>query len=107
MQTVEIYAHETIGKYNHFSVTAARLTETLRILSPPEILTRCADLTRLQQELTDTNEHFCHIMECIGATVLDTSYIGELQRAIDTSVLACDALRTELLVHRNALPIVA
>jgi hypothetical protein len=105
MQTVEMYAREKIEKYQHFNATTALLIEEIPLLSPSELQNRCADLVLLQRELTDNNDFLCHTLEWVGPDILNTSYIGELQRAIDKSVLASASLYTELLAYRDHLPI--
>jgi len=42
-------------------------------------------------------------MEFMGSTILDTSYVGEFQRALDKSIVTCDSLHAELTLYRNTL----
>jgi hypothetical protein len=103
MQTTEMYFNDTTEKYRYFNEAASLLTRDIPSLSAIEIERRCTGLTTLQRELTDNNDQLCLIMESMGSEILDTSYIGELQRAIDKSVIASDSLRAELLLYRNNL----
>ena len=104
MHTVERFFNDTIAKYSSFTAAATLLTQEMAALTPTEIQTRCATLTTLQQEMTDTSHQLCFIMESMGPDILDNAYTGALQRAIDKSVLACAPLQAEIIVYRNALP---
>lgn len=104
VHTVEQFFNETIAKYSCFTAAAALLTVEMASLTPTQIQTRCAALTSLQQEMTDTSHQLCFIMESMGPKILDIAYTGALQRAIDKSVLVCAPLQAEMIVYRNALP---
>jgi len=101
MQTMALYFNETIEKYRQLQQAADLLTTALPGLSPAEINSRCEHLTALQRVITADNDRLCQLMEEIGPEILDTAEVGEYQRAMDTSILACDSLRQEIFLHRQ------
>ena len=103
MLNVELYFNETISRYNLFKQAAVHLLQEVRLLSPEEIHGRCKRLTEMHRELMENKEQLFTIIEFVGPGILDTAYIGEFQRALDTSVAACDALYQEILVYRDNL----
>ncbi len=100
MQSVEMYFNKTINKFRRLKQDTFLLIDDIPLLSPIEIDNRCNALTTLQQEITDDNDQLCLLMEDIGPDILETSYIGEYQRAMDKSIHACDSLRLEMRLHR-------
>lgn len=103
MQTVEMYFNDTIEKYSLFKQAAVSLIQEIPSLSPELISNRCDDLTAMHHELTVNKEQFFIIMEFMGPGILETSHIGEFQRALDKSILACDNLYAKILVYKNEL----
>lgn len=103
MQTVEMFFNDTIEMHRHFKKVVSLLIQEVPLLSPIEIQSRCAALIPLQRELTDCSDQFCLIIGGMGPDILETPYIGELQRGIDKSVIACDALHAEILLYRTGL----
>lgn len=103
MQTVEMCFNDTIAKYSLFKQAATLLIEEIPSLTPEAIHLRCADLRTLQQELTDNKDYLFDLMEFMGPGILDTAYIGEFQRALNTSILSCDALYAEILSCQDNL----
>lgn len=101
MQTVAIYLTDTIKKYLQFQQATDRLRAALPGLSPGEINSRCQHLTTLQRAITADNDQLCLLMEEVGPEILDTAEVGEYQRAMDRSILACESLRQEILLHRQ------
>ncbi len=103
MQTVEMYFNDTITKYSLFKQAASLLIQEVSSLTPIEIQHRCAELSTLRQDLSENSDQLFILMEFMGRGILDTSYVGEFQRALDTSILTCDSLYAEILVYKNAL----
>jgi len=105
VQTLEMVFTDTITKYSYFTEAASLLTQEIPSLTPIEIQNRCITLMTLQREMTATSNQLCLIMESMGPEILDTSYAGALQRAIDKSVFVCAPLSAEILVYRDKLHI--
>jgi len=105
VQTIEMFFNDTIAKYSDFTEAASLLTQEIPSLTPIEIQNRCTTLMTLQRAMTATSNQLCLIMESMGPEILDTSYAGALQRAIDKSVFACAPLNAEILVYRDKLHI--
>jgi hypothetical protein len=103
MQTIETYFNDTIAKYNCFKQAAALLIEEIPSLTPEDLLRRCEYLNTLQKEATKNKEQFFIIMEFTGPGILDTSFMGEFQRILDKSILACDILYEKILHYKEAL----
>lgn len=103
MQSVEMYFNDMIAKHNLFRQTASLLIQEAFALTPNDIQQRCEALSTMRKELTEDNEQLSIRMEFLGPGILNTSYIGEFQRALDKSILTCDSLYAELLVYKNEL----
>ena len=103
MQTVEMYFNDAIEKYSLFKEAAVSLIQEITSLPPEVIYHRCEDLTAMHQELTENKEQFFIVMEFLGPGILNTSHIGEFQRALDKSIHACDTLYAKILVYKNEL----
>lgn len=103
MQSIEMYFNDIIEKYSLFKLTATSLIQEIHSLKPGDIYQRCQDLSAAQKELTENKEQFFIIMEFMGPGLLDTSSIGEFQRVLDNSILACDTLYTEILTYKHNL----
>ncbi len=103
MQTVEMYFNEKIEEYRRFKQDTFTLIEDIRLLSPIELGNRCDALATQKQEIIHDHAHLCLIMEDIGPEILNTSYIGEYQRALDKSILACDMLQAEIHSYKNRM----
>ncbi len=101
MQTVETYFNDTIEKYRQLKQTADLLIQSIPLLSPIEIENRCNELHLVQKEIYKDHSRLCLIMEGIGPEILNTSYIGEYQRAMDRAILACDTLQAELCFYQD------
>ena len=107
MQTVEMYFNEKIEQYRQLKNDTFILIEDIPLLSPVELGNRCDALSTQQQKIVHDHEHLCLVMEDIGPEILNTSYIGEYQRALDKSILAYDILQTEIYSYRNKLQALA
>lgn len=103
MQTIEIYFADAIEKHGLFKEAAASLIQEISSLTPGAIDRRCKELTGLNQELLADKNHLCALMEFIGPGILDTSYVGEFQRALDKSIAVCDELYKEIHIYRQNL----
>jgi hypothetical protein len=103
MQTVEMYFNEKIEKYRQLKQDTFILIEDIPLLSPIELGNRCDALSTQQREIIQDHEHLCLIMEDIGPEILNTAYIGEYQRALDKSILACDILHAEIHSYKNRM----
>ena len=103
MQTVEMYFTEKIEEYRQLKQDTCSLIEDIPLLSPLELGNRCDALAMQQREIIHDHEHICLIMEEIGPEILNTSYIGEYQRALDKSILACDMLQVEIHSYKNRM----
>ncbi len=103
MQSVEMYFNDMIAKHNLFKQTASLLIQEVPSLTPNDINHRCESLSTLRKELAEDNDQLSIRMEFMGPGILDTSYIGEFQRALDKSILTCDSLYAELLTYKDAL----
>ena len=103
MQTVEQCCQELIARYNLFKQEATRLSENIPALTPPEILHRCEQLAQMHSAMYQTRERFLQLLEFIGPSTLDAAYLGEFQRTLDKSILACDGLFQEILDYRQRL----
>lgn len=103
MQSLEMYFNDTIEKYRQLKQNAFTLVADIPLLSPPEIGSRCRALTTLQREIANDNDQLCLLIKDIGPEILDASYLGEYQRAMDKSILACDTLQAEMLLYRNKM----
>lgn len=103
MQSIEMYFNDTIAKYSLFKQAATVLIQEIPSLQPLDLFHRCEDLSALHQEITQEKEQLFIRMEFMGSGILDTSYIGEFQRALDKSILACDTLHAEITIYKNSL----
>lgn len=98
-----MYFIDTIEKYNLFKQAANSLIQEIHSLTPDDVHQSCKRLSTMQKELTENKEQFFIIMEFMGPGLLDTSSIGQFQRALDKSILACDTLYEEILTYRHNL----
>ena len=98
-----MYFNDMIAKHNLFKQAASLLIQEVPSLTPNDIHHRCESLSTLRKELTEDNDQLSIRMEFLGPGILDTSYIGDFQRALDKSILACDSLYAKILVYRDAL----
>ncbi len=103
MQTIEMYINDTIAKYSLFKQAATQLIQEIPSLQPRDILHRCEDLTSQHKKIDQDKEQLFIRIEFMGPSILDTSYIGEFQRALDKTILACDLLHTEIAIYRESL----
>ena len=103
MQTIEMYFNDTIAKYSLFKQAAISLVQEIPAMTPDDIFRRCENLSALRTEATQDKDQFFIIMEFMGPGILDSSFIGEFQRVLDTSILACDTLYTEILSYKDDL----
>jgi len=103
MKSVEMYFNDTIAKYSLFKQAATLLIKEIPALSPLDISNRCGNLTTMHKELNEGRDQLFILMEFVGSTILDTSYVGEFQRALDKSIVACDLLHDELTFYQNSL----
>ncbi|MBV5318096.1 MAG: hypothetical protein JZU50_09815 [Desulfobulbaceae bacterium] len=103
MQTVAMYFSETIEKYRQLKQVTDLLTEEMPLLAPHELGSRCRVLSELQREINNDNHQLCLLMEEIGPEILDTASIGEYQRAMDKSILACDMLQAGMRFYRDRI----
>jgi hypothetical protein len=103
MQSVEWHFADTIEKLGVLTLAATTLVEEIPSLSPGDVQQRCETLLTMQQKMTEDKEQFFAIMEFVGSGILDTSYIGEFQRALDKSVLACDTLHAVILEYKSKI----
>ena len=103
MQSVEMYFNETIEKYNIFRHAMDTLTLRVHSLTADDINKRCEMLSTMLKELTENKEQFFAILEFSGPGILDTSHIGEFQRALDQSIVAGNALHVEMLNYKRNL----
>jgi len=101
MQTIEMCFNNTIEKHSIFKQAVTSLIQEIPQLSLSEINNRCQELEILYQDLTSNKEYLFALMEFMGPGILDTSYIGEFQRALDKSIATCDNLHQEILKYRN------
>jgi len=101
MQTVAIYFNDTIEKYRQLQQATNLLIAAIPRLSPGAIGSRCEHLNTLQRAIAADNHQLCLLMEEIGPVILDTAEVGEYQRAMDRSILACDSLRQEIYLYRD------
>lgn len=100
MQSVEWHFADTIEKLGILTHAANALVGEIPSLSPGDVQKRCEILNGMQQKLSEDKEQFFAIMEFVGPGILDTSYIGEFQRALDNSILACDTLHAAILKYK-------
>ena len=103
MLNVEIRFNDTIAKYNLFQQAAVALMQEIHSLSPEMIYHRCERLTAMHHEMMENKEQLFSMMEFFGPGILETSYIGDFQRALDKSITACEALYQEILAYRELL----
>jgi hypothetical protein len=103
MQSIEMYFNDTIEKFSLFKQAAMLLIREIHVLAPDVVHQRCKNLSAMQEKLTENNEQLFIIMEFMGPGVLDNSSIGEIQRTLDKSVLACDTLYAEILAYKDNL----
>jgi hypothetical protein len=101
MESVEWYFNDSIEKLDVFTLAAAALVKEIPLLPPGDVQQRCAALINIQQKLSQDKELFFAIIEFVGPGVLDTSCIGEFQRALDKSILTCDILQSVVLKYRQ------
>ncbi len=101
MHSVEMYFNDTIAKYNLFKQAATSLVNGVHSLTPEDVYQRCEMLSTMLKELTENKEQFFAVLEFFGPGVLDTSAIGEFQRALDKSILASNALYAEILNYKR------
>ena len=103
MQTIEMYFNAAIARYRLFEQTTLLLKQDIPSLTPDDIQLRSTELAVMQKELTENKNHLFDLIEFIGPGVLDTSFIGEFQRALEKSIHACDDLYAEILTYRAGL----
>lgn len=103
MQSIEMYFNDTIEKISLFKQAAILLVQEIHALTPEAVHQRCNNLSAMQVKLTENKEQLFIIMEFMGPGVLDNSFIGEFQRALGKSILACDTLYTEILAYKHNL----
>ncbi len=103
MQTVEMHFSNAIQEHSLFNQAALLLIQEITELAPDDICNRCTELTTLQQELADNQNHLFTLMEFVGPEILNTSFVGEFQRALQQSILTCDALHAAVLDYKKAL----
>ncbi len=103
MQTIEMCFNNSIEKHSIFKQAATSLIQEIPSLSPHEIDHRCKELEILHNDLISNKDYLFALMEFMGPGILDNSYIGEFQRALDRSIAACDTLFTEILNYRKTL----
>jgi hypothetical protein len=103
MQTIEMYFNDTIAKYSLFKQAAASLVQEIPSLTPIDIDNRCQELTTLYNRLLPDKNHLFSLMEFMGPSILDTSYISEFQRALDKSIDTCNVLYEELRIYKDNL----
>ncbi len=104
MQSVEMYFFCTIEKYDLFKQAATSLVLGVHSLTPEEIYQRCERLSIMLKEITENKEQFFTVLEFLGPGCLDTSSIGEFQRALEKTILASEALYVEVLNYKRDLP---
>jgi len=103
MRSVEQYFNDTIEKYRQLKQATLTLVAAIHSLSPIEIENCCNALTALQRELAVDNDQLSSLMEDIGPEILNSSYLGEYQRAMDKSILACDTLQAAMDIYKNSM----
>jgi hypothetical protein len=103
MQSVEMYFNDMIAKHNLFKQAATLLIQDAASLTPNDIHQRCRALSTMRMELTENNDQLSILMEFMGPGILDTSYIGEFQRALDKSILTCNSLYAEIVAYKDTL----
>ncbi len=103
MQTIEMYLNSAIEKYSLFEQTTLLLKQEIPLLTPDDIQLRSIELARMHKELTENKNHIFDLIEFVGPGILDSSCIGEFQRALEKSIHACDALYAEILTYRAGL----
>lgn len=101
MQTIEMCFNNTIEKHSIFKQATTLLIQEIASLSPSEIYGRCQELEILYRDLVSNKDYLFTLMEFMGPGVLDTSYIGEFQRALDKSIAVCDTLYKEVINYKN------
>lgn len=101
MQPVECHFIDTIAQLGAFTVAATAIVNEISAITPGDLQLRCQELSGLQKKFNKDNEQFFAIMEFVGPGVLDISYVGEFQRALDKSILACDILYAVVLEYRQ------
>ena len=102
MHSVETYFNDTIAKYSLFKQAATLLIQEISSLTPLDVRDRCERLSVMRQELVENSDQLFMLMEFMGRGILDTSYIGEFQRALDASILICDSLYAEITSYKTA-----
>ncbi len=103
MQSASMYFNDTIEQCNLFKQAATSIIAGIHTLSPDDIYQRCEKLSTMLKDLTENKEQFFTVLEFFGPGVLDTSSIGEFQRALDKSILTCDSLYAEILIYKQNL----
>ncbi|MDK9707978.1 MAG: hypothetical protein OEL83_13090 [Desulforhopalus sp.] len=103
MHSVEWYFNDTIEQLSMLTLTATNLVKEIPTLTPSDVRLRCQQLSTMQEKLSEDKEQFFAIMDFVGRGVLDTFYIGEFQRALDKSVLACDSLHAVILQYKSKI----
>lgn len=90
MKTTEDLFRESIDQYKILIADAYDLSKIITDLSPDEILNRCENLQKQQNEQLIIDKFIIEIMVDSGAQILETPYIGEYQRILDKAMQACD-----------------
>lgn len=103
MQSIEMYFNDTIAKFDLFIQAATLLIHAVPSLTPKDIHRRCETLSSLRKELTENYDQLTILMEFMGPGILDTSSVGEFQRILDKSILACDTLYAEIVAYKRNL----
>lgn len=86
MKTVEEYFLQSISHYQLLVEEATVLATELQSLSPNQILEKCSNLQKIQQEIAENDAHIVEIMNFMGPEVLDNPYTGEYQRTIQKAI---------------------
>ena len=103
MQIVEMHFNNAILEHNLFRQAALLLIREITELAPDDICKRCMELTALQEELACNQTLLFTLMEFVGPEILNASFVGEFQRALQQSILTCDALHAAVLDYKNTL----
>ena len=103
MQSVEMYFNDTITRYSLFQQAVNNLVQESASLNFYALDQGCQRLAVMHHDLQKNKEQMFTIMEFFGPGILDTSYIGELQRALNGSIAACDALYEEFLTLKGKI----
>jgi hypothetical protein len=103
MKTTEELFRGSINKYKILITEASELSKSIATLSPDEIMERCGNLQKQQNQQVEIDKFIVEIMVDCGPRILETPYIGEYQRILDKAMQACDEVALKAKAIRKTL----